>query len=91
MVSMKWIIWKERNVPKYQKQIATKSKSIWSVFAITIQIINIISLLGCVRQVNRQYLIRDQTLPTQYFYYCCKDQEIHLIINSIMLSIKWSQ
>jgi hypothetical protein len=28
MVSMKWIIWKERNVDKYQKQIATKSKSI---------------------------------------------------------------
>jgi hypothetical protein len=27
-VSMKWIIWKERNVDKYQKQIATKSKSI---------------------------------------------------------------
>jgi hypothetical protein len=25
---MKWIIWKERNVDKYQKQIATKSKSI---------------------------------------------------------------
>jgi hypothetical protein len=28
MVSMKWIIWKERNVAKYQKQIATKSKRI---------------------------------------------------------------
>jgi hypothetical protein len=27
-VSMKWIIWKERNVDKYQKKIATKSKSI---------------------------------------------------------------
>jgi hypothetical protein len=25
---MKWIFWKERNVTKYQKQIATKSKSI---------------------------------------------------------------
>jgi hypothetical protein len=25
---MKWIIWKERNVAKYQKQIATKSKRI---------------------------------------------------------------